>query len=506
MTDPGTAQLEPRGRRARGVALLVIAATLLGVGLRMYNLTVDNLWADEIASTVLSGAPTVGEVVEQTAIRDSHPPTYYVMLHLWRRAFGSSDGAIRALSVLLGAAAVPAIYLLSRALFGTSIGVTAAFIMAAMPTGVRFSQEARNYVLLTLLMILAWYFAVRISRGRDRTATVGFALCAVALPWAQYWGGPVLASAVLVYIALLWRDERHRGRLWQLVPGVVLSAVLFLPWIAVIMRHQLTTAAGGVFPGTVELVSIMGVFARPFGYMLMMTPVGVLALATVAASVVVLLVVGTDLRRWPAQDYAVRWSVGMLMLPVVLIAIIGSVTTFWVGIRVPNVTMVPVAVISAAAIVSLWRLRPAAGIALGLTVAFLCATGLWRNYTELDRPDWESITATVQQQERPGDVVVTIDDTFIPQAFERYYGGSLPVRGLSRDIAEPDAIVDSAMRLWGESGRMWLIVVNPADSAAPRVLRELASDEEAFRIGSINFYRLGHPSQAPSGATAGEEA
>ncbi len=478
----------------RATLILLIAVTLLGAALRMYSLADDNLWRDEGASRAISGRPTVRGVVELTMARDPHPPAYYLTLHFWRQAFGSSDAAMRGLSVLFGTAAIPAIFLVGRALFGTHVGLGAALLMAGMPTSLRYSQEARSYTMLSFLIILAWYFAIRLTRRRDPWAAIGFAITAILLPYTHYWGGPALFAVALISTVPLLVDSEHRWRLWQLAPGLMLSAALFVPWVGVIVHRQMAAAAigaGAVFFDHVKPSSFMAAFGRPFGYDLLPGPVGAVAVLTGGGCAALVLWLWRGRAR-----VAVYWSVGMLLIPVSLIAVIGELTTFWIGVRVPNVTMVPTAVICAAAVAGLWRGRRAAAIALSVLLAALCAQGIWSCYSAPPRPDWEGVAAVIEAEERPGDVIVTITSEFVPETLDHYYSGALPVRGLSRLIFDRGEIIREARRLWPEGGRMWLILDSPLESPAPQALRELASGEQYYRVGCTPFYCLDYPTEA----------
>ncbi|PIZ64741.1 hypothetical protein COY14_04075 [Candidatus Roizmanbacteria bacterium CG_4_10_14_0_2_um_filter_36_9] len=59
---------------------------------------VQNLWRDEAFSVVMSGQ-SVGNIIQSTAA-DFNPPLYYLILHYWMLIFGSSEIAIRSLSLL----------------------------------------------------------------------------------------------------------------------------------------------------------------------------------------------------------------------------------------------------------------------------------------------------------------------------------------------------------------------------------------------------------------------
>jgi len=475
---------------ARVAAVALIAIVCLAAALRFHGLAAENLWTDEGTSLVLSGGDSLAEVVTDVAARDSHPPLYLLLLHLWRRAFGSSDFAIRSLSALLGAACVPAIFLVGSTLYDRRVGLGAALVVAALPVAVRFSQEARSYALLSLLMICLWYLAVQITRRERWTDAAGFALVAPAIVYTHYWGGPVVTAAVLVAVALNAGAPERRRRLIGFLPGLALMALGFAPWAWVIAQYQLATAQVGTsFATGVSPVSIVGVFGRPFGAFLEMTPAGVVALLVALASAALVAATPGRARAAPPATPGARWwCLGMLVIPVVLIAAIAHLTTFWVGIRVPNLTMVPTGVICAAAVVGLWdrRHRVVAAVLAG-AIAGLCVAGVWRIYSERLRPDWEGITAVIAAHERPGDVVVIVNGAWNVELFERYYRGSLPAVGLSNGITDPARLRAAIRDIWPDGGRLWLILISSGASPVEHIMREMSAGEQRFRVGFVRF-------------------
>jgi len=74
---------------------------------------------------------------------DPNMSFYYVLLHFWSALAGNSPLALRMLSILFSAAAVAAIYLLGCRLFNQSVGLTAAFLLAANATAVEYAQIIR---------------------------------------------------------------------------------------------------------------------------------------------------------------------------------------------------------------------------------------------------------------------------------------------------------------------------------------------------------------------------
>jgi hypothetical protein len=132
---------------------LVLIITLLGAGLRLYQIGAKGLWLDEAFSVWLGWQP-LPDMLSWIIRIDQHPPLYYFLLHFWMR-FGDSAATVRTLSALIGALTIPMIYLLGRRLLGQNVALLAALILAISPFHIRFGQETRMYTLLTLNASLA---------------------------------------------------------------------------------------------------------------------------------------------------------------------------------------------------------------------------------------------------------------------------------------------------------------------------------------------------------------
>ena len=110
---------------------------------------------------------------------------YYFLLHHWLR-FGSSEGFVRALSVLFAVASIPAIYILGRRLFDSQVGLTAAALLAVNAYHVQFSQDARSYSLMVLLCLFSsWYFLKCLTEPSRRNRAAYILSSALAV-YAQF--------------------------------------------------------------------------------------------------------------------------------------------------------------------------------------------------------------------------------------------------------------------------------------------------------------------------------
>ena len=139
------------------------ALVCAGAALRWVNIGAESLWVDEIYS-YRQALKSVEEIM-LNAPADVHPPTYYLLLHFWTLAFGTSEAGLRSLSAILGVVSVPLMYRLGAALGGGRVGLYAAFFMAISHFHIYYSQEARSYSMVAFVAVLgAWAF-VSVARA-----------------------------------------------------------------------------------------------------------------------------------------------------------------------------------------------------------------------------------------------------------------------------------------------------------------------------------------------------
>ncbi|MEC4819961.1 MAG: glycosyltransferase family 39 protein, partial [Scytonema sp. PMC 1069.18] len=96
------------------------------------------------------------DTINSLATEDQHhPPMYYLMTRWWIEYFGDSVMAIRTLPVLISLFTIPCIYWLCLELFNINLtGWIAMALMAVSPFHVYYAQEAREYSLWTVMILL----------------------------------------------------------------------------------------------------------------------------------------------------------------------------------------------------------------------------------------------------------------------------------------------------------------------------------------------------------------
>jgi hypothetical protein len=180
-------------------ALLLLAAMLL----RVWFASTTSLWLDEAYSVVESSKP----LDHILALNDNTPPLYHLMLHGWMRAFGTSEIAVRSLSIVFGILLVTVVWRFHSR--------QAALLVAFWPVLVELSAEARAYSLFALAATTHYLLA----REKNGNPLLG-ALAALVIMYAHAYG----VLFVLASNAVTWKKS------WRWYVGQAAALVLWLAW------------------------------------------------------------------------------------------------------------------------------------------------------------------------------------------------------------------------------------------------------------------------------------
>jgi mannosyltransferase len=217
-----------RGERALLVAIVVAAAAIRFAGLGSQS------WSPDEGVTVGLMRLSFGDLFTAVRHSESTPPLYYALAWLWAKVFGLNEYGLRSLSALAGTLTVPVAYLAGAALVTRRAGLAVAALAAFSPLLVWYSQEARSYALLVLLVTASFLF---FARGR----LVWWAVLSAAALATHYF-------AVFVVVPeaawLAWRERRRAAGPLVLV---VAAGLALLP-LAIEQRATGHTAWIGNLP------------------------------------------------------------------------------------------------------------------------------------------------------------------------------------------------------------------------------------------------------------------
>ncbi|MDO8692340.1 MAG: glycosyltransferase family 39 protein, partial [Dehalococcoidia bacterium] len=232
-------------------SLRPVLVVLLAFGAMVYRLDGQSFWSDEGASVFMTGR-NFGEIL-QAAASDIHPPLYYLLLRYWSVPTGTSEFAVRFLSLAFGLLLVALVYKLGEKLASRDVGLVAAFLAATSPFLIYYSQEARMYAQMAALSTLSVVLALKIwqrlggDEGKRERGEKGkrwdvpfpfspftllpYILATAACLYTQYYSFTIVLFEDMVFALVFWRVWRHwRGWLvW--IAGQLVVAILYLPWV-----------------------------------------------------------------------------------------------------------------------------------------------------------------------------------------------------------------------------------------------------------------------------------
>ncbi len=351
---------------------VLLLLTLAGGVLRFATLDGQSFWYDE-AVTVRLLHMDLGGMLHTIPNSEATPPLYYLLAWLWAKPFGTGEVGLRSLSALVGTAAIPVFYAAATELCSRRVGLVVAALAAFNPLLIWYSQEARSYALLVLLVGLSLWGFARLLRRPDRTAVVLWAV-ASALALATHYFAIFLIAPELVWLVVAPKTRRPT----LLAAVAVVAAGLALLPLAV---HQRSLDVSGYIDESPLLERV----ARTGKALLLGYESPLEAVTSVTAFLIAAAAAAFALARPEAADRrGVRTAAALgaagLALPLGL-ALAGA---DYVQPRNLMVPWLPLAVVAGAGFAMLWRRSlGAAGAAL------LCALGLASVVGVALEPSWQ---------------------------------------------------------------------------------------------------------------------
>jgi hypothetical protein len=225
---------------------------------RVWDLTRQSLWPDEVYSLVASGW-----TIDQTwrDLIGDHVPFYTIVLAGWRFATGPSEFSLRYFSVVFATLSIPLVMILARRLLDPTSGLIAGLLLALSPFQLYYAQEVVMYALLGALVLLASWIFVRWATSPTNPALLLGGGLYGALAYTHYAGLFLLATHVTIWCSswlLRWIERETRGELPLRLPGFGLrwplawafGGMMFAPWF---LTH-LSSVSGNMVGGTSKTI------------------------------------------------------------------------------------------------------------------------------------------------------------------------------------------------------------------------------------------------------------
>ncbi|MBI2863166.1 MAG: glycosyltransferase family 39 protein [Chloroflexi bacterium] len=183
--------------------------------------------------------------------QDVHPPLFYLLLHYWMLAVGTTPFAAKYLSLIFGLLSVAVVSAIGRRFGGPRLGILAAVLMAVSPLGIVHSAEVRDFIAAGFFAALSTFTffraldAERYRAGDGRWgAWLAFAFSSVAGLLTSY----LLLGVVMAHLAyvVMSRDGRRRLKPW--IATFAAIGVLYAPWGWIAIASTLEKIGNGLAP------------------------------------------------------------------------------------------------------------------------------------------------------------------------------------------------------------------------------------------------------------------
>lgn len=302
--------------RSRSFCLAaVVSLVLIAFGVRAISLDTQSLWRDEVDAMLFATAP-LEKVLSDFARPGWNGPLYFLMLRCWIALTGTSEYAMRFLSLIFGVLSVPLTYVLGRRLFGSQTGLFAALLVSVSPYLTWYSQEVKMYTLVPFLALLAIYALRRALSSSKGRAVEGdgwhwWAVQVVATSLAFY--AHILAALLIpvqVLIYFTWWPQARRRWLGALVSLASLT-LPYLPLAGWQMALLFQDGAGQIFQSPDQIVPTLLASWRRGNFLLLRSRATGFGNFTLGEMVLILL---TGWSSGYFGSFALAWPEGAVLM------------------------------------------------------------------------------------------------------------------------------------------------------------------------------------------------
>jgi uncharacterized membrane protein len=445
-------------------ALFVLAILLVAYGVRVHQLGAQSLWYDEGVAYGHSQRALLDML--PLLQRNVHVPAYFWSLAVWEDVAGSSEFALRYLSVMFSVVSVALAYALGKRLYGRGAGAAAAGFVALNTFSIYYAQEARMYAMLAAVAAASMWLFVGWTRAYLRQRAMFEYALALAITnavgmYTHFSYGLVMVSQGIIavwWLLSLWAGAvrldrpriRERSRFVRsgmepvYTVGVTLRALmiyivinlitiaLFSPWITVALRQTSSQPnISDVVPPEQLLRVLQGWYSFGLTFEQTLTGIGVALYFFLLFGLIIL-------------PQGQRGHVWRMLVPVIWL-VASSAIYAYLGLYERYLRFLLPAQIAAALWMArgvwvLWRLQPRRQSRIARFVprfAAVFATGaLWATMAQgiphlyedprYQRDDYRALARQVAAETTASDTVV-LSAPGLGEIFGYYYRGSAPV-------------------------------------------------------------------------------
>jgi hypothetical protein len=165
-------------------------------------------------------------IIRAVLLADTHPPLYYILLYLWTLVFGTTDMALRSLSIACSLACLPLLISIARRIGGEGTILPSCMLFLFSPLGIYYSTEGRMYSLLWLCVLATISATLLLGERGASFGRCAFWISASAAGLFTHYFFVFPWLATVAYL-LITPGKLSRAALFACLS---VTAVVILPW------------------------------------------------------------------------------------------------------------------------------------------------------------------------------------------------------------------------------------------------------------------------------------
>ena len=435
---------------------MLAAIVALALVLRLPGFA-ESVWYDELWSTrVVLDSFTA--LLRAVAV-DAHPPFYAVVMFIWVHLFGDSEISIRIPPLICGLLTIVLTARLASAYGGARAGPVAAFVLAISPPHIWYSQEARQYSLLLLLVTSCTWAFHKLRQSPSTRWYVFYAIAAFCTVFTHYYA----IAYVGAFMLLAFPDRRLRAPMIWIAGAIasVLGVYLFVRWhfatLPTTLGHLRGFGLTGPWKLMLEWFVIGGALGRPAERMII-AQVGIVIIQLVLLALLIRGLLHANVTQPPGaprvsrfDEFSRRWELTLLLLIVPLgLMVLGLFGAKRFYIERSALSALPFFAIALGVGIASFDSARSRVLSMALIGCF-GAVVLTNYYARTDRftvnlpnPDWRAASQWLQERSGQGSPVITISSTVAEELL--YYDrrlGLVYTRAQSANVSPEDRLPGS---------------------------------------------------------------
>jgi hypothetical protein len=424
-----------------------------------------SLWGDEAWAATLAVKP-IAQIISIVA-RDTSPPLYYLLDHLWMKLFGTSEVSIRTLCFFFFLGTIFFVYLIGKHLWDEKTGLWAAGLTLANPFLFKYAFEGRMYALLALTVAASMYFYLKKNR-------LGYIISSAAALYTHHFA--IFAIIVQAGWHLFQNLNQKPKKLIASFRDFFIIGLVYLPWLYP-LYYQTSLVGSGFWLGKPTAETVLDVI----GAFILGPEKSLLALKSLGLACLVFILLT---RKWLKENSKTLFLILWFLFPIALTFIVSQ---FFQSIFFDRYLLF---VIPGVLLILASNLRKASFLPLAVFLMIMLFVN-FHYFTHPAKRSFRSLAILIQEKIKNHDFLINYNAAAHHLFESKYYGLKAPIYAPGNELPfyvgtalmEEEDIVKN---IPPGVNRLGVITSGSLEEVEIRGFQMLA----AFEVGDLKFARF----------------